>query len=481
MQSHDSLTPLLAARQSEMVTVVREDTWWNAEIPEALLLLIRTALVFGCALCLMAQSDDSPAQSEDEYGGPAILSRGELPRSGNAAPIAFRPYIGISGIYDSGLLPVSVNSNGQIPSPGLYGVEANLGLYGYHAWKQTTLGLDYRGDFRHYSKKSYFDGSDNILSLVLTHRPGKRWIFTLRNSAGIYSQNYFLMSLGYEYYNYPQLPQNDIYDSRVIFLGTTGDLIYRMTARLSFDVGAEGNLIRRQSTALYGLTAGSAHGDLQYRISRHTTIGADYRFMHYDFTRGFGNSNIHSVGLTYATQLTRHLQFSARAGGARVDSLTLAAVPIAPAIAAILGQSYGVQAAHFLSYAPDITARLAYSLRRSQFGVNYTDSVNPGNGVYLTSRMESAGAGYSYTGIRYWNFGLNANYSRLSALMQTLGTFASYGGGGGVTRELGKGFHAVARLDVLHYAVAANYFIHNEYRATLGFSWSPGDLPLSLW
>ena len=54
-------------------------------------------------------------------------------------------------------------------------------------------------------------------------------------------------------------------------------------------------------------------------------MGADYRFTHFDYTRGFGNTQIHSVGLNYSTQFTRHLQLSARIGGARVESQSLAA------------------------------------------------------------------------------------------------------------------------------------------------------------
>jgi len=319
------------------------------------------------------------------------------------------------------------------------------------------------------------------LSLILTHRPSKRWIFTLRNQAGTYSQNYFLTSLGFLSPSYLQLPQNDIYDNRVIFLSTSADVTYRMTARLSFNFGGEGDLIRRRSTALYGVTSATARADMQYRIRRHTTLGADYRFMRFDFTQGFGNSNIHSVGLTYATQFTRHLELSARIGGARVESLSLAVVPIDPAIAALIGQSFGIQTAHRVNYIPDVTARLTESFRRSQFYLDYSNSVTPGNGVYLTSRVQSAGAGYHYTGIRYWNFGVDGSYNRMSALVQTLGNFATYGGGVGVTRELRKGFHVVMRMDVRHYAVAGNYFIHNEYRAMLGFTFSPGDVPLALW
>jgi hypothetical protein len=438
------------------------------------LLFFRTTLLLGCALCLMAQSDE-------EYAGPAILSRGETPVLNPAAPIAFRPYVGLSGIYDNGLIPVSVTSTGQIPVTDGYGVELNLGLYGYKVWKHTTLGLNYRGDFRDYSQKTYYDGSDHFLALTLAHEPTKHVKFTLRNQVGTYSQNYFLSSFDYLSTNYLQVPQNDIYDNRVIFLSTAGDVTYQESARLSFDAGGEGDLVRRQSSALYGVTQGSAHGDVQYRITRHTTLGADYRFTHYDFTRGFGYSNIHSVGINYSARFSRNLQLSARIGGARVDGLNLVEVPIDPAIAVLIGQTVGIQAAHHLGYSPDITARLTDTYQHSTFGLSYGNSVNPGNGVYLTSKMQIANASYSYTGVRNWNFGMDANYSRLSALIQTLGAYSSYGGGVGATRMLGKGLHLVMRVDAHHYDVSGQQFLHTEYRASLGLNWSPGDVPLSIW
>jgi hypothetical protein len=107
------------------------------------LLLVRTTLFLGCALSLMAQSDrrtgrSSQASSDEEYSGPAILSRGETPAAQTVAPIAFRPYIGLSG----STIPVWCRSRyrtGGVPSTDLYGLELNLGAYTYHVWKHTTL------------------------------------------------------------------------------------------------------------------------------------------------------------------------------------------------------------------------------------------------------------------------------------------------------------------------------------------------------
>lgn len=444
------------------------------------MLLVRTTLLLACALALMAQSDSS---SDEEYSGPAILSRGEVPGAQSAAPIAFRPYIGLSAIYDTGLVPVSVTSAGGIPSTDLYGEELNLGAYTYHTWKHTTLGLDYRGDFRHYNT-SYWDGTDHFLSLILTHRPTKRVTFTLRNQAGIYSFNNFSLGapVGFLDPNYLQLPQNDIYDNRVIFAGASGDLTYRLSARLSFNVGGEGSLVRRESSALYGMTGAVARGDLEYRITRHSTLGADYRFTYFDYTRGYGDTYIQSVGLNYSTQISRQVQLSARIGGARLESHSLTQVTLDPAIAALLGESVAIQAAYRLNYVPDMQVRLSDTFRHSQFALEYVDQVTPGNGVYLTTRDNSGIASYSYSGVRHWNFGMNGSYGRMTALVQTVGMYTAYGAGVGVTRDLGRGLHTVLRLDTRHYEIASSTaFTHTEYRASIGLNFSPGDVPLVLW
>ena len=452
------------------------------------MLLVRTTLFLGCALGLMAQSDapqadSSQASSDEGYSGPAILSRGEIPGAQTAAPIAFRPYIGLSAIYDTGLVPVSVTSTGGIPSSDLYGVELNLGAYTYHVWKHTTLGLDYRGDFRHYTA-SYWDGSNQFLSLILTHQPTKRVRFTLRPDAGLYSLNSFSLfsPLGAADPNYLQLPQNDIYDNRVIFGGAAADLTYRVTYRLSFNIGGEGSVARRQSTALYGVTVAVARGDLEYRISRRSTLGADYRFTYLDYTRSFGNTAIQSVGFDYSTQMSRHVQLSVRIGGARVESSSLTEVKLDPAIAALLGESVAIQAAYRLNYVPDVQARLTDTLRRSQFTLEYLNQVVPGNGVYLMSRNNSGNGLYSYTGVRHWNFAVNGTYGRMSALVQNIGAYTAYGAGVGITRDLGKGLHTVLRLDQRRYEVASSAaFKHTEYRASFGLTFSPGDVPLALW
>jgi hypothetical protein len=474
--------------------------------------LVRTVLFLGCALALMAQSesprpdsqkpdsqppdsqqtdlpqpDSQPADSTDagagaEYSGPAILSRGQSPSLQNASPIAFRPFIGLNGTYDTGLTPVAVSTTGHIPSTDSYGEEVSLGAYTYRKWKHTTLSLDYHGDFRRYSTNNS-ESTDHSLGLSLTREVTGRATVTLREQGGIFSQNNFLAStLGPLDSSYLPLPGNSIYNNRTIFAGVSADMSYLLTPLLSFSIGANGSLVRRESSALYGSTSGGARGDLQYRMSRHTTIGIDYNYTYFDYTRGFGDSEVQSLGMSYSAQLSPHLQLSASVGGARIESTSLTTVTLDPAIAALLGETQSVQAAYRLNYAPDMQARLASTFRRSQFSLGYVDQISPGNGVYLASKNSSGSLSYGYSGVHYWSFGASASYGRMTSLVQTLGAYTTYGGGGGVTRELGKGVHAVLHVGAFHNDIAGgSLFRRAQYSASLGLSFSPGDVPLVLW
>ena len=267
-----------------------------------------------------------------------------------------------------------------------------------------------------------------------------------------------------------------------MFLGVSADLTYRLSSRLSFNFGGEGSIVRRESSALYGMTGGVARADLEYRVSRHSTLGADFRYTYYEYTESYGNSAIESVGINYSTAFTPHVQLSARIGGARVDSQSLTVVPLDPAIAALLGETVAIQAAQSQNYVPDMQVRLTDTYRRSSFTLAYTNQVIPGNGIYLTSRNNSGSGSYSYTGVRHWNFGVNGTYGRMTTLEQAIGAYTAYGGGVGITRDLGKGVYAVLRLDTRHYDIASGtLFANTERRASFGFNFSPGDLPLALW
>ena len=96
----------------------------------------------------------------------------------------------VNGVYDNGVQPIALDSKGNLVQVnGLYGVEANVGAYGVHRWKQAQLGLDYKGNFRHYTQQSFYDGSDHQFTLGYTYQKSRRLYYDVRGIAGTYSRS----------------------------------------------------------------------------------------------------------------------------------------------------------------------------------------------------------------------------------------------------------------------------------------------------
>jgi hypothetical protein len=277
------------------------------------------------------------------------------------------------------------------------------------------------------------------------------------------------------------LPANDLFDNRVIYGATTGSVVYRLSTRLSLGASASGYLVRRRSSSLFGDTGYSANADAAYRVTRYFTIGAAYSFQHFEFTKAFGTSDVHMVDIVLSHRLSRRVELALEGGGARVETLFFAQIPIDPAIAAITGQTTGIIAAYKVRYVPSGRIRLTKQMQHATAEVSYGRMISPGNGIYLTSLSEGASATFTYTGLHHWNVGGNLNYTRLGALAQSIGDYEGYQAGAGVTRDLGHGMHFSFRGDAIRQVTNYAGYHRTPFSLTAGFYWSPGEVPLSLW
>jgi hypothetical protein len=140
-----------------------------------------------------------------------------------------------------------------------------------------------------------------------------------------------------------------------------------------------------------------------------------------------------------------------------------------------------VSAVYRVNWLPLGDAALTRAFRRSSLSMHYTRGVTPGNGVYLTSRVETILAAYSYSGIRRWNLGVSGGRDTLDSLTQTIGKYAGSTAGGGATYNVTGALHLITRFDFRHYDVSQTVFRRNSYRASIGIGFSPGEIPLSLW
>ena len=435
------------------------------------------------ALALAALAAAMPAFAQ--YAGPAILSRGEGPVAMSAPQIAFRPFFEFSSIYDTGLAGVSVDPQGTLGNTASLGVQLSYGVSGAHSWTHTKLSLDYRGSFSHFTKTTYYDGTDQSLMLGLTHALTRRMALTLRESAGLFSRNTGLAGLSSTVPFDPSMsniPTTDFFDNRTMFASTQADLSIQKSARLSFSLGGSGSIVRYRSSALYGLNNTGARADMQYRLSRRSTVGAAYNFTHYRYTGVVSVTDLHSFTGTYSIRLSRTLEFSAFGGVMRSETSFQQLVPLDPVIAILIGRSAALVENYNLQYLPTFSGRLSQTFRRGVAYISASHTVTPGNGLFLTSIGTGYSGGYSYTGLRFWSLNAQTGYFSAQTTINVTGNYGSVNGGLSASRQIGRNIHAVTNFNVRQYrSPDFNQYNRRIYTLKFGLGFTPGDVPLRIW
>ena len=421
------------------------------------------------------------------YLGPGVLSGGAGDigtRSG--AQVDLRYYFDVTGVYDTGLQPFAINSKGDLVQiNGLYGVQADVGLYGTHRWRQAALGIDFIGNFYDYANSSSFNGSSVNLTLGYSYQQSRRLVYDMRVIGGTSSLGYgapgFYGTTSATGTSVVNTPTSLLFDSRVYYLEPTMDMTFIQTARTSYTIGGEGYFIRREASGLASMNGYNLHGTIQHRVTKNQTIGVTYAHIHYDFPPGFGQSDMNTAQLTFATSIGRRWTLNVGAGATQAEVQGIQQVNLNPVVAALLGVSFGQQTFYREDFYPAGRLILSGHFKTYSIGLSAAQSIAPGNGVYLTSNQQTANANYSYTGIRKWNFGLNAGYNKLAGIGQGIQNYAGYGGGVGITYSLTRALHIIARGDTRYQQIDVVGYNRTGYRASIGLGFSPGSVPLSLW
>jgi hypothetical protein len=436
--------------------------------------LTRVVGLLACALPTWAQ-----------YAGPAILSRGEAPASMSAPEIRFRPYADFMAGWSSGLAGVQVSKPGELASASAYYMSLGWGVSGTHLWRHTKVGLDYNGSLQHNFRQSFYDSINQNILLSVTHQLSRRTTLTLAESAGMFTQLGRFVGMPDTVLFDPStayIPRTDFFDNRTFYVSSTAGLTMRKTARLSFSIAGIGFLTRRRSSALAGVVAVGAQGDMQYRLSRRSTVGFSYQYQRYKFTRVFGSSDAHLAAVSYSLGISQYLEFSAFAGGARIETSFLQTVPLDPVIAALLGINNTNLVSHQSQWGPALGGRLA---RRFRTGVAYVSaghSITPGNGLFLTSFQTSIAGGYSYTGLRKWSCSIGAEHDRARSLGNIVGEYNTTTGNASASRQIYRMLHFVATYSARSYG-SADYSGYNRIIQTVavGIGFAPGDVPIRMW
>ena len=414
-------------------------------------------------------------------GGPSILSRGGArPGQAGGKPVNFNFYAGINGTYNNGFIPIDTG-NGSVDQQVLYGGSLSGGLTGSHAWKRSSIGVDYRGDYRRYSRRSYADGSEQAIDLQYTLQATRRLTFNLTviGGSGTNANGGFIAPTAILDPNLIGVPTNNIFDNRIYYVQTSAGMTYRQSSRLSFMFSGDEFTVHRASKALVGVNGYRASAQVAYRVSRRDQFGAGYNFTHFSFPRAFGASDVHGVSVNYGRKLAPGLDFTLSGGAYRIESLGAAQVALSPEVAEILGQTTGYQAIYRVNYIPQYSGALTYTRGRSSFTGSVGAGVTPGNGVYLTSRSQNAGVGYSYSGIRKVTLSLTAGATQFSSVFQTIQNFRSYYVGASAAYSVSRHLSASLQTDIRTFTI--NGINRPGYSLSLGLYWSPTEIPIPSW
>jgi hypothetical protein len=418
------------------------------------------------------------------YQGPGIVSPGVGnigTRSGEQ--VNLRVWGGVSGIYDTATEPATLDSKGQLVNVnGLYGVEADVGVYGVHSWRRAQLGLNYVGSLRHYPNNSFYDGSDQNLSLGYTFQKSRQWVFNLRQSAGTYSYNTSEVAASIS--SDPSSivnPSLAVFDTRTYFLNSSAFVSWVPTPRTSYTFGGSGSKITYRSNALGNMDGYTLSGGVNHVTTRNTSVGLSYLHTHYGYPNFFGSADINTFEGTFGATLGRAWTFTLRGGVFIAESLSLRTVTLDPVLAALFRTKLAFVPLYTKTTNPSGFAGVTRQFRRASLSMQYERAASPGNGVYLASRVESGTARLSYSGVRKLNFGIDGGYYGLTSLGTDLQKDWAFNGGTGLTYQLVHAVHLTARYDVRHQQFDLGGHKQNAYSVRFGIGFSPGNIPLSLW
>ncbi len=425
--------------------------------------------------------EDDPSAPAQEYTGPAVLSRMyTINRPLIPQSVTWEESFGVSNVYDTGITkPVRADGSSGNEPTRLIGNEVRWSLAGRHRFRHDEFGFSYQGDVSRYSGFNGYDGANQSLGVDYRHMLSHHLSLNVSGGGSIFSQNYILEGQmagpdSIADVNIGGSPNIELYDTGIKQFTSQADLTWQKTSRLSFNLGTTYFGITRNSPDLLGVTGEQARSDVTYRLTRRTTIGTYYSFSHYLFPHGFGTSDTNSVGLIYSYALSRTAQIRFRGGISRVETLGLQTVQIDPAIAALLGESFGVIDSYNKLRTSEYSVQFVEDFRRgSTLSFAYARGISPGNGVFQTSQQKSVSGTFRMRVLRAYAFTTSIGRDTLQSVGGILGNYDSAYARVSLDRKYRAGIGLNFTVDYRYFDVLNFGSLRNEVRVMSGITWTP--------
>ncbi len=433
--------------------------------------------------------DGDSNATEQQYNGPAVLSRSyTLTRPTGGKQVKWSWTISGGQSYTVGLITAPVltatgtTPTGTIPNSSSYGASAGFTLHGRHIWKRDQIGVNYLASYNKYASVSAYSGANQSLNLDYTHMFSAHLQLNIVESASILSQSGTLLNplaeagVSIANVNLAASPTVQPLDTTTRQSVTQVSLTWQKSARLSFNYSVSLFGVDRTGTQLTGNSGYQGQTDMNYRMTRKATVGAYYSYVTYVFSHHFSDSDTQTVGLIYSYALGKSMQISTRAGISRVENKGFTEIAIAPAIAALVGQGFGIVDSYSRRYTSDLSAQIVkdFGARRTAT-LSYAHGVAPGNGNILTSTQQVITASYGMLLWRHYNVSLGLGQSDLSATLATYAKTVSDYATVSFSRPLPHNLTAGLSFNYRTYTNTGMPNIQPQYAFASTVSWGPGE------
>ncbi len=284
------------------------------------------------------------------------------------------------------------------------------------------------------------------------------------------------IDLGFQNFGDNGLVDNELFDTRVNFVGVNAGGSYTPDQRNIFSFSGGASQVRRSLSYLVGLNSLGGGAGYTRVLTQSLTMGASYRFGSFEYPGYYGGNQVHSAGLSVGYRINPKTSFSVHAGGYIYRVNNVGTIVLPPEMAAILGQSTVQQVNDTRFTGMSAGASLTRSLRVGAAGLTYNRGARPGNGLIFPTEQETVALNYSVGKSRY-SLGTAGYFSRGKSISNIAGTTQ--------TKTL-LGFFSLRVFGSLHFSssvshrwVDAGLFPSRRLlSANAGLAFSPGAFPM---
>jgi hypothetical protein len=408
-------------------------------------------------------------------------SQSQIP--GNTAPpLLQRPYEAAKDFFN-----FFAFANGVLDTDGAYLQNANSGATfgetlgggasGYHAFSTGSLAVYYNGDYRHYGSNNFGNGTDQSLS-IMYQKLTKHWTFTVGEVAGTFFQGGSAYSTAANSVNPATIVQTSPYATSTKYAGTTLTASYQQSLRLSYQFTGSYFLNRYSGAVSVGSNNFIGGFATVYRLTRRTSISGNYSHSNFLYQHNQGSSNVDAVYVSLGHDFATHWTVSFSGGVTRANSSGTFQAPVYlnPNLPPV---GFVVEQYHQTNVLPYYQATLSRNMRHLTVSASGGESVGPGNGYYLASRVLNVNGLVNY-GMRRSNFSANGYFSRLSSVANAVtGNEVTTGIGAAYSYNLIRHLGLNARYDYIKYGNLGILHVPADNRISFGVYFTSKDVPLS--